>query len=122
MFATVPVSLRSRAIEGSADDLKAARFRESNQGIPIFLAGAEPRGKFLRREELVVGGACRILDFLHEILQPCAIAQRQNNVEAQGLGCREFPDQLRLAIGNRFAHMTRQEELRLGLSWDGDTT
>ena len=48
------------------------------------------------------------LDFLQEILQPCAIAKRQNNVEEQGLGCREFPDQLRLPIGNRIAHMTRQ--------------
>jgi hypothetical protein len=38
----------------------------------------------------------------------CAIAQRQNNVEAQGLGCRELPDELRLSIGNLVAHMTRQ--------------
>jgi hypothetical protein len=56
----------------------------------------------------VVGGACRILDFLHEILQSCAIAQRQNHVEAQGLGGRELPDQLRLPIDNCVAHMTRQ--------------
>jgi hypothetical protein len=32
------------------------------------------------------------LDFLQEVFQSCAIAQRQNNVEAQGLGCRELTD------------------------------
>jgi hypothetical protein len=62
----------------------------------------------LRRKELVVERAGRILDFLHEGLQPCAIAQRQNDVEAQGLGCREPPDELRLPVGNLIAHMPRQ--------------
>ena len=118
MFATVPVSLQVPGIAGAADDLKAARFRESNQGVPIFLAGAEPRGKFLRRKELVVGGAGGIVDFLHKILQPCPIAQRQNNVEAQGLGCRKLSDELCLPVDNHIAHMARQQGLGLGLSWD----
>jgi hypothetical protein len=48
------------------------------------------------------------LDFLREILHPCTIAKRKNNVEEQGLACREFPDQLRLPIDNRIAHVTRQ--------------
>src|SRR5580698_6767728 len=78
------------AVEGPADDLKAARFRESNQGIPILLAGTESGRNFLRHKELVVDGACGIVHFLNEILQSCAIAQGQNNVEAQRLSCAEW--------------------------------
>jgi hypothetical protein len=57
---------------------------------------------------------------LHEILQSSAVAQRQNNVEEQGLSWRKLTDELRLPIDNRVAHMPRQELLRLGLSWDGE--
>jgi hypothetical protein len=57
---------------------------------------------------LVVEWACRILDFLHETLQPCTIAKRHNNVEAQGLGCWKLPDELRPTADDLFAHVTRQ--------------
>ena len=58
---------------GSVDYFKATRLRESNQSVPILLAGSEPRCKLLRRKELVVGGAGGILNFLHEVLQSCAV-------------------------------------------------
>ncbi len=91
----------------SVDYFKATRFGESNHGVPILLAGTEPHGKLLRRKELVVEGAGGILNFLQEILQPSAIAQGQNDVEAQGLGCRELPDPLSLPIDNLFTNMPR---------------
>jgi hypothetical protein len=44
------------------------------------------------------------------------MAQRQNNVEVQGLSFGEPPDRLRLRIDNHFAHMTRQQGLRFCLA------
>jgi hypothetical protein len=40
-----------------------------------------------------------------ETLQPCAIAQRQNDVELQGLRSRKLADKLRLPIGYSFTHV-----------------
>src|SRR5580658_1981263 len=94
-------------IAGAADNLKAARFRESNQRVPIFLAGSEPRGKLLGREELMVRTAGRIVDLLHKSLQPCAITQSQNNVEVYCLCRRELPNQRGLTVDNGVAHMAR---------------
>ena len=108
MFATVPVSLRSLSSRFPPMISKPLAFEKATKASQSSWLGPNLAVNFLRRKELVVEGACRILDFLHEILQPYAIAKRQNNVEAQGLGCRKFSDELRLAIDNRVAHMSRQ--------------
>jgi hypothetical protein len=46
--------LQVPAVTASADNFKAARLGECDQGIPIFLARAKPLGDLLGREELLV--------------------------------------------------------------------
>jgi len=84
MFATVPVSLRSRSSRVPLIISKPLALAKANHGVPILLAGTEPHGKLLRRKELVVEGAGGILNFLQEILQPCAIAQRPEQYQSAG--------------------------------------
>src|SRR6202034_4731925 len=58
-------------IAGAADCFKTVCLGESNQGVPFFLAGAEPLGKLFRCEEMTELRAGRILHLgLKKILPP----------------------------------------------------
>src|ERR1700734_3883803 len=101
----------------AAYDFKAACLGERNQSVPVFLAGAKSRGKLVRRKKKAVERSGRIVGLLQEGLQPCAIPQRQNNVEMHRLCCFSLSDELLLPAGDRVAYMTRQHGLRL--PWNG---
>jgi hypothetical protein len=45
---------------------------------------------------------------MQETIEPCLIAHRQNNLEAQGPGCWQMTDGLRVSTDNHVTHMTRQ--------------
>ena len=56
--------LHVESIAGATNHRKAIRFRETDQGIIIFLARTEPRGKLRHRYEVPIGGAGRIVELL----------------------------------------------------------
>jgi hypothetical protein len=112
--------LQVPAIAVSADNFKAARCGECDQGIPVFLAGTKPLGNLLGCEELLVQGAGGVVLLAQETLQAGAVAQWQNDVEMQGLRSWKLPDKLRLPIGYSFTHVAGQYGLRLRLSENGE--
>ena len=63
------LELNVEAIAGAAHHRKAIRFRESEQGIVIFLAGSESLRKLLHRYIMPVGGTGGVVDFFQEIFQ-----------------------------------------------------
>jgi hypothetical protein len=76
-------------------------------GVIVLLGGTKLGGEFLHGEEMAVGRAGRIVELSQETIQACLIAQRQNNVDAQGLCFGEPADELRLPLKIRFTNMTR---------------
>jgi hypothetical protein len=72
-------------ITRTAQHGKAVRFRKSNEGVVVFLAGTKPLSEFSGREEATVGRTGWIVEFLDEILELGLMAQRQNDVDVEGL-------------------------------------
>ena len=66
------LELDVHGIAGATGHGKAVGFRETDQGVIILLAGAEPLGELLDREELPVGRAGRIVELSQETIQPFA--------------------------------------------------
>ena len=83
------------------------------------LGGAEPRGKLLWREVLLVRGAGRVAQVCQKRVQAGLIAQRQNDIQLQLLGCRQAPHQLSLPGDNCITHMARHQRLRTAVQTSG---
>ncbi len=113
-----PRHIHEHAIAGGFLNREAARLRESDQGVVIFLAGTKSRCELFHREEMPVGRAGGIIKFLQEVFQLRLMAQCQHNVEAHGLGCGKPSDGLCLSTGNRITRVTGHRWLRRCLAND----
>ena len=60
------LDLHVHAIARAANDREAVRLRETNHGVIVFLAGTKPFGELRHGEEMPVGGAGRIVEFLQK--------------------------------------------------------
>ncbi len=60
------LDLHIHPIARAADNRQAVRLCEGEHGVIVFLRGAKPRGELLRRKELPVGGAGRIVEIGQE--------------------------------------------------------
>src|ERR1035438_6558135 len=63
------LKLEAEAVARTAHDGKAARLREGQHCIKVFLAGTKALGKLFDRHELAVVGAGGIVDFLQKVIQ-----------------------------------------------------
>ncbi len=105
--------MRLREVPTTAKPLASAKL---NHGIIVFLGGTKSRGEFFDGEEVPVGGAGRIVEFLEKVFELGLMTQWKNEDKAHDLRGGEAPEGLRLPIEGCFAHMTRSQRLRLRLT------
>ncbi len=101
------LDLHLHAVARAADHGQAVLLREHKHSVVVFLARAEALGKLVRRQELVIDSAVRIVKFFQKGLQPCRIAQRQDDIELHNLVFGQTADGSRLISANGITHVMR---------------
>src|SRR5277367_3156652 len=95
------------SVARAADDREAVSFRVTNDRVIVFLSGTKLGSEFLWCEEMAVRGAGGIVEFSKKTIEAGLIAQRQNDIEAQGLRCGQALDRFGFAGTSNFSHVMR---------------
>jgi len=99
--------LHIHAIAAAAGDRKAVMLQILHHRVVVILGGTEPRSELLRRKEMAIVGAGRIVDIRYERIQARLVAHGQHDIQAHRRLGRQAPHLLCGVTAYRAAHMMR---------------